>query len=185
MSTPAVTVEQRGDLAEALLPEAAGLVVAVREETAEEIAGRLAGLSRHELEALAVVLAAMVDPERRLRDVLAWVDFDEYGAPLPWPNKSIRTVRSAGADPVDTDRTRGVDMAAVDAAVAGASRITLTGRERTAAVHLAAVRGMSTAEIAVRLGMTEEAVKRSWDRTKQRARLAGQPVPQRPAFAAA
>ena len=49
-----LTAAQRGDMAEALLPEAAGLVVDVHEGSTDDIAERLAGLSRHELEGLVV-----------------------------------------------------------------------------------------------------------------------------------
>jgi transposase len=47
------------------------------------------------------------------------------------------------------------------------------------AVEVGYRRGMLKKVIAERLGMSEDAVDRSWDRIKQRARAAGQPVPVR------
>lgn len=170
--------EARGDLIEALLPEAAGLAVSVREGTQEQIAAQLAGLGRRELEALAVILAALVDPDRSMKSALGWLTFDEHGSPLPYPSKAVRPIRAIAKHPVDPDG--GVDMVAVDHAISGNARLKLRPQERTAAVHLGMVRGMSYDDVAARLGMDREAVKRSWERVKKRAREAGQPIPQRP-----
>lgn len=173
-----LTAEERGDLVEALLPEAAGLAVAVREEGQEQIASRLHGLGRHELEALAVVLAAMVDPDRRLKDALSWIDFDENGDPLEPMKHSNRTVRSLvrrGA----VDRAKGVDMVAVERTLKG-ERFDLTSFERTAAIDLGLRWGMSYDDVAERLGMTKDAVKRSWERSKKSARENGRYVPLQP-----
>jgi len=90
--------QARGDLAEAMVQEAAGLAIAVREEPREEIARRLAGLDRVEMEALAVVLAAMVDPDQLLHESLAWVTFDEHGnAASPYVPRYRRTAREKAA----------------------------------------------------------------------------------------
>ncbi|MEU1908435.1 hypothetical protein [Streptomyces hygroscopicus] len=169
---------ERGDLAEALLPEAAGLAVAVREETQEQIAARLHGLGRHELEALAVVLAALIDPDRRLKDALAWIDFDEHGNPLEATRQGNRTVGSLARYRIE-DRTKGVDVVAVERALSG-ERFDLNQHERTFGVDLGIRRGMSYDDVADRLGMTREAVQRSWDRSKKRARANGQYVPLQP-----
>jgi hypothetical protein len=167
--------EAGADLVEALLPDAAGLAVAVREEPREQIAARLAGLSRHELETLAVVLAAMVDPDQPIARALAWVDFDEYGEPLQSPTESIRHIRQA-ARPQRLDRNKGIDMAKVERALRG-EPMGLTTHERTAAVDKGIRRGMGYDEVASVLGMSRDAVLRSWDRVKQRARANGQYVP--------
>lgn len=173
-----LTAEERGDLVESLLPEAAGLVVAVREEAQEQIADRLQGLGRHELEALAVVLAALVDPDRTVKDALGWVDFDEHGQPLAPLGKSKRAVRSL-ARRGSVDRARRVDMVAVERSLRG-ERFDLTSFERTAAVDLGIRCGMSYDDVADRLGMTRDAVKRSWERSKKSARENGQYVPLQP-----
>lgn len=169
-----LTPEERGDLVEALLPEAAGLAVGVREETSEEIGARLAGLSRHELEALAVVLAAMVDPDRGLREALGWVDFDEFGERLHWVPKGSRAVRDISPDRVV--RGLGVDMVAVRRALEG-EPLVLSRDERRLAVETGIRSGMSYDDVAGALGMKREAVQRSWERAKGRARSEGRWVP--------
>jgi hypothetical protein len=174
VTTATTDAEARGDLVEALLPDAAALAVAVREEPQEQIAARLSGLSRHELESLAVVLAAMVDPDRSIADALGWVDFDEYGNPLPSPGRSWASVRDA-ARPEPLDRRAGVDMAAVERALSGED-IPLNLYERRAAVVLGVQRGMGHDTVAGSLRMSREAVVRTWERTKARARKNGMDV---------
>ncbi|MER6249434.1 hypothetical protein [Streptomyces griseorubiginosus] len=175
-----LTAEQRGDMAEALLPEAAGLVVDVHEGSAEDIQTRLAGLSRHELEAMAVLLAALVDPERGIRDALAWVDFDENGNRL-YPSDLTRSTKAVrDLAPALRRQTAGVDVVAVHRALAVTGQgVALTAAERRLAVEVGYRRGMAKKVIADRLGMSEDAVDRSWDRIKARARLAGERVPVR------
>jgi DNA-binding CsgD family transcriptional regulator len=167
-----LTASQRGDMVETLMPEAAGLVVDVHEGSADDIKARLAGLSRHELEAVAVVLAALADPDRGLVEALAWVDFDENGRPLERDWRSERSVR----DHVPQGRRElaGVDVVAVHRAVApdNFGRVALTREERRLAIQVGKRRGLQNKEIAERLGMTPEAVDRSWERMKERERAA-------------
>jgi hypothetical protein len=176
----ALTAEQRGDMVEDLLPEAAGLAVDVHEGSAEDIKNRLARLSRHELEGLAVVLAALVDPERGIRDALMWVDFDENGNRL-YPSdrtKSTKAVRDLA--PAMRREMAGVDVVAVHRALSSdGAGVALTADERRLAVEIGYRRGLPRAVIADRLGMSEATVDRSWQRIKQRARAAGGPVPVR------
>ena len=178
MST--LSAEQRGDMVEALLPEAAGLVVDVHEGSADDIKTRLAGLTRHELEAVAVVLGALVDPERGIRDALAWVDFDEDGNKL-YPSDRTRSTKAVrDLAPALRRQTAGVDVVAVHRAlVAEGQRVALTAAERKLAVEVGYRRGLPKKTIAERLGMSEDAVDRSWDRIKARARAAGERVPVR------
>lgn len=70
--------EARGDLAEAMLPAAAALIAAVRDGTRAEVGRVLSVIAPENMHALAVVLAAMVDPDRSIADLLAWVTFDEH-----------------------------------------------------------------------------------------------------------
>lgn len=176
----ALTAEQRGDMAEALLPEAAGLVVDVHEGSPDDIATRLAGLSRHELEAVAVILAALADPDRGIREALAWVDFDENGNRL-YPSdltRSQKVVRDLAPGLVRS--LSGVDVVAVHRAIGvDGQGVALTAAERRLAVEVGYRRGMPRKLIADRLGMSEDAVDRSWDRIKARARAAGERVPVR------
>lgn len=169
-----MSAEERGDLVEALLPDAAGLVVGVREETREEITARLRGMSRHELETMAVILAAMVDPDRGMREAFDWIDFDEHGQALPWPTQATRTVRQLVS--TEAPRGRGVDEVAVERALAG-DRLNLNAKERALAVDRGIRRGMGYDLVAELLGMDREAVKRSWERAKRKARAEGRYVP--------
>ncbi|MFI0156160.1 hypothetical protein [Streptomyces lydicus] len=172
--TNRLSAEQRGDLVQALLPEAAGLVTAVREESQEEITARLRGMSHYELEVAAVILAAMVDPDRDLGEVFAWVSFDEYGDPLSRVTPSKRTARDLQSTAVP--RGLGVDEVAVERALAG-DRLPLNQWERSLAVDRGIRRGMDYDLVAERLGMEREAVKRSWERSKRKARAEGRYVP--------
>lgn len=179
MST--LNAEQRGDMVEALMPEAAGLVVDVHEGSAEDIKTRLAGLSRHELEALAVVLAAVADPERPLKEALAWVTFDEHGNRIP-PSQTTRTEKTVRElAPTVRRQLAGVDVVAVNRALSAKGQgMALNRDERRMAIEVGLRRGLSYELVAKRLGMEVDAVQRSWERTKKRAREAGEPVPQRP-----
>ena len=175
-----LSAEQRGDMVEVLLPEAAGLVVDVHEGSAEDIKTRLAGLTRHELEGLAVVLAALADPDQGIREALAWVDFDENGNRL-YPSERTRSQKSVRElAPQERRELAGVDVVAVHRALAvGGEGVPLTQAERRLAIEVGYRRGLPVKVIAERLGMSEDAVDRSWDRIKQRARAAGGVVPVR------
>lgn len=174
----ALNAEQRGDMVETLMPEAAGLVVDVHEGSADDIKTRLQGLTRHELEAMAVLLAALVDPDRSLKDALAWVTFDEAGEPLErkYKSRSTRAVRDM-APPVLVDRNAGLDVVAVDRALSPGPHVRLNSTERRFAVERGIRRGMTYSDVAERLQMDREAVQRSWERAKRRAREEGRWVP--------
>lgn len=172
-----LTAEQRGDMAEELLPQAAGLIVDVHEGSTDEIRDRLASLSRHELEGLAVVLSALADPERGVKEALGWVTFDEFGDRAR-PSETGKSVRDLA--PSMRRRLAGVDVVAVHRALAGSGQsVRLTTSERRMAIQVGHRRGMPRAAIAERLGMTEDAVSRTWERVKERARRAGDEVPVR------
>lgn len=174
MST--LNAEQRGDMAEALIPEAAALVVDVHEGTQDLIAERLHAMDRHQLEGLAVVLAALVDPDQKLQESLKWVTFDEHGNRLPSAGKSIRSVRQAVLQGT-LSRAAGVDEVAVERALRGDRTVVLSTPERRHAVDVGIRRGMGYTLVAEALGMDRETVKQSWERCKVRARAEGRPVP--------
>jgi hypothetical protein len=64
----------RVEYAEALVPIAAELVGTVRDYGIDDVRAVLARVPHGNLDDLAVVLAAMVDPDQSARDLLAWVD---------------------------------------------------------------------------------------------------------------
>jgi hypothetical protein len=78
-----VSAAARGRLAERLVPVAMAFVGAVRDVDGDGIAEFLKGLSGDERLTLLVILAAMVPHDQAPQDLLAWVDWDEFGAPLP------------------------------------------------------------------------------------------------------
>lgn len=90
-------LERKADLAEALVPVAVRLAGSVRDDGPAEVAMILAGVPAAHLPALAVVLAAMVDPDRTPSELIGWVD-----QPLSVTstdrarNVPIRTVREHG-----------------------------------------------------------------------------------------
>jgi hypothetical protein len=176
-SVSTLSAEERGDLVEALRPDAAGLIVAVREETQEQITARLRGLSRYELEVVAVVLAALADPDRSMGEALGWIDFDEFGEPLRYPSKASRPIRDAASTALPHTRGRaGVDEVAVERALHG-DRQPLNARERAMAVDRGIRRGMDYDLVAEHLGMDREAVMQAWERAKRKARAEGRPIP--------
>ncbi len=62
------------DLTDALVPLAAQLVGTVRDYGPEEVARVLAQVPDGRHDALAIVLAAMVDPDARPKELLAWTE---------------------------------------------------------------------------------------------------------------
>lgn len=78
-----VTAKRRGTWARTrILPRAVAFVETVREEHRLGIGAALAGLDRVELEALAVVLSAMVPEDRSPQELLSWITWDDAGRPV-------------------------------------------------------------------------------------------------------
>lgn len=79
-----VSAKRRGHWARtAVLPRALAFVQTVREEHRLGIGAFLAGLDRPSLEALAVVLAALVPDDRSVEELLAWTEaWDDRGRPV-------------------------------------------------------------------------------------------------------
>lgn len=79
-----MTPEERGDLAERLLPVAAKLVCIVHGDGGpRDIHQAVARLTSDERDALLVVMAGLVDPDAPVDDVLGYVTWDEHGNPAP------------------------------------------------------------------------------------------------------
>jgi hypothetical protein len=172
---------ERGDLAEELLPVAARLATIVQGDGGPEDVQRLLdGLDTYRVGALAVVLAGLVDPDRPLGALLGWVDFDERGFPVTPQVSERRTLR----DLVEDEPVRVVvDEVAVEralASVGGIPGVRLNRDERRLGVDRGIRRGLSYEQVAERLGMSVDAVKRAWVRAKDRARAEGRPVPAQP-----
>ncbi|WP_416520074.1 hypothetical protein [Streptomyces achromogenes] len=146
MST--LTPEQRGDLAEQMLPVAAHLTVLVHGDGGpEDVAEVLAGLDATQKDALLVVLAGLVDPEQPLKKALGWLDFTEHGSltvPSSWSEQ--RSVRDLAPEPEVDLGDDFVDQAAVAKFVRG-FRVEVTDADFLAAVQQCAALGMSCKDI--------------------------------------
>lgn len=81
-----LSTRRLGALAARMVPNAAELACLVREQDREGIGRFFATVTRQEIpvevQALLIDLAAMVPMDRGTVDLLAWVDFDEFGRPL-------------------------------------------------------------------------------------------------------
>ena len=97
-----LSVEQRGDLAETMLPVAANLAVLVHGDGGpEDVAEVLAGLDETQKNALIVVLAGLVDPEQPVGKALGWLDFNEHGSVVVPSWSEDRPVRDLAPDGVE------------------------------------------------------------------------------------
>ncbi|MDH6116856.1 hypothetical protein ABH930_000275 [Kitasatospora sp. GAS204A] len=142
-----MTPEQRGELAERLLPHAAALVCLVHGDgDRRDIQQALARLTQVERDALPVVLAALVDPDAEIADLLAFVTWDEYGRPAT-PVRVSGSVRDL-ADAVETMPSPQGRAAAI---VEDTAELVLQGLPRSA--------------IADRFGVTWNAVQKAHERT--------------------
>lgn len=78
----ALTPQQRGDLAEQLLPVAARLACLVHGDGgARDVHQAVARLDDDQRDALLIVLAGLVDPDAHLNQLLGYVTWDEHGHP--------------------------------------------------------------------------------------------------------
>lgn len=142
-----MTVEERGGLVEAMLPVAANLAVLVHGDGGpEDIAEVLAGLDEGQKNALIVVLAGMVDPDRPVGKGLSWTAVTKNAA-LPMPawleQKPLREHAPETAEELGQDF---VDWAAVEKFVKG-FRVEVTDADFLAAVQECIARGMSLGDV--------------------------------------
>ncbi|MFE0207061.1 hypothetical protein [Streptomyces sp. NPDC058985] len=144
-----MNAEQRGDLAERMLPEAANLAVLVHGDGGpEDVSAVLAGLSAAEKDALIVVLAGLVDPDQPVGRALGWLDHDEHGSltvPASWSED--RTVRDlAPEENVDLDADF-VDQVAVAKFVKGFRVGELTDVEFLEAIKQCVAAGLTLTDV--------------------------------------
>lgn len=140
-----LTVEQRGDMAEALLPVAAHLVTLVHGDGGpEDVRDVLAALTAQQKDALLVVLAGLVDPEQPVGKALGWLEFTEERDLVVPPWAEHTRIRELAPEPdVDGDI---VDVVAVDQYVAGRGTA-VTDEERLIAIRRLAGRGRSFQDV--------------------------------------
>jgi hypothetical protein len=178
-----LSAKERGDMAEELLPQAANLVALVHGDGGpRDIHQALARLSPAQKEAMLVILAGMVDPDQPLSRALGWVEFDEHGrtvVPPAWDEQA--TVRDLAPEPeLETEDTY-VDEVAVQAYLAG-KPVSVTKRERLAAVAAGVRRGMSYLEFDRMHGLSKDSTCTFVTRERQRYAARGEvfPIPPQP-----
>lgn len=140
-----MTPEQRGDLAEAMIPVAANLVTLVHGDGGpEDVQEVLTSLDPRQKDALLIVLAGLVDPDQPISKALGWLEFTEDRdlAVPPWSEK--KRIRDLAPEPVLAKAT--VDPVAVRRYVGG-SGVEVTDDDRLEAVRRCAASGMSYADV--------------------------------------
>lgn len=141
-----LSAQERGELVDELMPVAARVATLVQGDGGPaEAVFVLRGLTQYELECLTIVLAGLVDPDRPMGALLGWLDFDEYGRPVP-PNTSDPTTLR---DLVDDEPEPGaveVDEVAV-AAYAEGRHVSVTPEERILAIGQYTARGMKYEDV--------------------------------------
>lgn len=144
MNTNGYTADavSRGDLAEDMLPVAAHLAVLVHGDGGpQDVREVLAKLDDVQKNALIVVLAGMVDPDRPIGAVLGWLDFDEHGGTAAPAWDESDTVRTLAEAPDPQWDPAFIDPAAVDAYLNGRP-VKVNKGERLEAIRIALARGL-------------------------------------------
>lgn len=172
-----MSAEQRGDLAEQMLPTAAHLAVLVHGDGGpEDIAEVLAGLDGTAKNALIVVLAGMVDPDQPVGKGLSWTSVTKNAAlPMPaWLEQKplrdhvVETVEEVGED--------FVDWAAVTKFVNG-FRVEIRDADFLAAVQQCVAMEMTLADIDRMRGWQSKTTENWVNRLKKRYQRSGRDFP--------
>jgi hypothetical protein len=135
---------ERGELAERMLPIAAGLACITHGDGGpDDIAQTLVDLDQAERDALIVVLAAMVNPDTTITDALGHITWDEHGRASA-PVRSSETLRDIA---IYRNANSGVHQA-------------LQAEQQMAARVLHRQYGHAKTDVARRLGVHERTVHR-------------------------
>ena len=172
------SAEQRGDLAEQMLPVAAHLAVLVHGDGGpEDVAQVLAGLEPKQKDALLVVLAGLVDPEQPVGKALGWLDFNEHGN-LTVPSWSEeRSVRDLAPDVVESQDDDYIDRVAVTRFIKGFRVDTLTDAEFLEAVRQCVAQNMTLPDVD-RLRKWPERTTENWvNRLRKQHQRSGRSFP--------
>jgi hypothetical protein len=175
MST--LTVEQRADLAEQMLPVAAHLTALVHGDGGpEDVAKALEGLNETQKNALIVVLAGLVDPEQPVGKALSWLDVTKHGAlgVASWMGQ--RPLREHVPDDVAEIGDDYIDEVAVQQHLRG-TNLYVTNRERLEAVARGVRTGMDYPEFDAMYGLRKGSTATFVSRMRRRLEMLGEPVP--------
>jgi hypothetical protein len=173
-----LTAEERGDMAEDMLPVAANLAVLVHGDGGpEDVQTVLDGLDEAQRAALIVVLAGLVDPDQPMGRALGWLDHDEAGAlTVPhWGDK--QTIRDMA--PADDELAGGddaIDLVAVGRFVDGWP-VSLSEAEYLRALQECFARGMSCSQIDAMRRLLERTTENNINRLRKAYRRSGRPFP--------
>lgn len=172
-----LTPEQRGDLAEQMLPVAAHLAVLVHGDGGpEDVRQVLDGLTEQQKDALIVVLAGLVDPDQPVGKSLGWLDHDEHGAlTVPsWSEESpVRDLAPDVDEPLDDDF---VDEAAVIKFLKG-FRVDVTDAEFLAAVKECVAKEMTLADVDALRGWPKRTAEKWVNRLRKQHQRSGREFP--------
>ncbi|MGW1870962.1 hypothetical protein ACWCPS_36155 [Streptomyces mauvecolor] len=173
--------QERGDLAEQLLPVAANLTMLVHGDGGvQDIRHVLADLTPAEKEALLVVLAGLVRVDQPLGKLLGWLDFDENGhlvAPSWEERSTLRDLAEETRDEGTGFELDGfVDEAAVCQYAAGIP-VEVTPRERLAAVIKACANGLTYIDLDELHGLKRNSTATFISRTRKTFAGWGMPFP--------
>lgn len=173
----ALTVEQRGDLAEAMLPVAAHMAALVHGDGGpEDVQDVLDPLTEQQRTALIVVLAGLVDPDQTMGQMLGWLDRDEHGQ-LTVPAWEDKTRCRDLADDDAADAGDVVDPVAVRLYLQGIPGVTVTDAEFLSVLEHAAAQGVSMNELDHRRGVGRNTHGDRVNRLRKRYRRAGLVLP--------
>lgn len=176
MST--LSAQQRGDLAEQMLPVAAHLAVLVHGDGGpEDVREVLEGLDETAKSALIVVLAGLVDPEQPVGKALGWLDFNEHGA-LTVPSWSERSsVRDLAPEPTEDTDDDYVDPIAVLRFVQGVRVEGLTDAEFLTGVQQCVARGKTLGDLNAMQGWPRKTAENWVNRLRKQYQRSGRVFP--------
>ncbi|THA22743.1 hypothetical protein E6R18_32880 [Streptomyces sp. A1277] len=172
-----LTVEQRGDLAEAMLPVAAHMAALVHGDGGpEDVQDVLGALTVEQRTALIVVLAGLVDPDQTMDRLLGWLDRDEHGN-LTVPAWEDRT-RCRDLAPDDESPDEGlVDPVAVRLYLQGIPGVVVSDAEFLLVLEHAEAQGITMNELDRRRGVGRKTHADRVNRLRKRYQRAGLELP--------
>ncbi|MFD7868016.1 hypothetical protein [Streptomyces sp. NPDC059783] len=173
-----LTVSQRGDLAEEMLPVAAHMAAVVHGDGGpEDVAAALDPLTDAQRTALIVVLAGLVDPDQSMGQLLGWLDRDEHGN-LTVPAWEDRTpFRDLAPDDAEPEGGDVVDPVAVRLYLQGIPGITVSDAEFSVVLEHAAAQGVTMHELDRRRGVGRKTHEDRVNRLRKKYRRAGRELP--------
>ncbi|MFD5848340.1 hypothetical protein [Streptomyces chartreusis] len=175
MST--LNAEQRGDLAEEMLPVAANLAVLVHGDGGpEDVREVLEGLDETQKNALIVVLAGLVNPDQPVGKALGWLDFNEHGSltvPSWSEDRSVRDLAPEAAEELDDEY---VDEVAIQRFVLGVP-VDVTDAEFLTGVQHCVAMGMTLADVDQLQGWPRKTAENWVNRLKKRYQRSGREFP--------